>query len=55
LAKRFGEGPLYELLVVTLALSASLMVAMLLHRFVETPAIITSRKIGRQAIPDKAG
>jgi peptidoglycan/LPS O-acetylase OafA/YrhL len=51
LARRFGEGPLYELVVVRLALSASLIVAMLLHRFVEAPAMRASRKIGRKAIP----
>jgi peptidoglycan/LPS O-acetylase OafA/YrhL len=51
LARRFGEGPLYELVIVALALSASVMVAMLLHRFVEAPAMMASRKIGRRAIP----
>ena len=48
LAKRFGEGPLYELVIVAPALSASLLVAMLLHRFVEAPAMMASRKIGRR-------
>jgi peptidoglycan/LPS O-acetylase OafA/YrhL len=47
LAKRFGGGPLYELIVVVLALLASLIVAMLLHRFVEAPAIMASRKISK--------
>jgi peptidoglycan/LPS O-acetylase OafA/YrhL len=48
LTKRFGQGPLYELVIVALALSASLVVAMLLHRFVEVPAMMASRKIGRR-------
>ncbi len=50
LAKRFGEGPLYELAIVALALLASLVAALLLHRFVETPAMRASRKIGRQKV-----
>ena len=51
LAKRFGEGPVYEFAIVVAALVASLIVAMLLHRFVEVPAMKASRKIGRQAVP----
>jgi peptidoglycan/LPS O-acetylase OafA/YrhL len=46
LAKRFGEGPLYEFVIVALALSASLLAAMLLHRFIEAPSMVASRKIG---------
>jgi len=48
LAKRFGDGALYEVAIVALALSASLIAAMLLHRFVEAPATMASRKIGRR-------
>jgi hypothetical protein len=51
LAKRFREGPLYELVIVALALSASLLVAMLLHRFVEGPRDDGLAK-NRQAISD---
>jgi peptidoglycan/LPS O-acetylase OafA/YrhL len=51
LAKRFGEGPLYEFVIVVLALSVSMIVAMLLHRFAEMPAMVASRRIHRQAIP----
>jgi peptidoglycan/LPS O-acetylase OafA/YrhL len=43
--KRFGQGSLYELMIVVLALSASLVAAMLLHRFVEAPAMAASRKV----------
>jgi peptidoglycan/LPS O-acetylase OafA/YrhL len=45
-AKRFGEGPLYEFVIVAIALSASLLAAMLLYRFIEVPSMIASRKIG---------
>jgi peptidoglycan/LPS O-acetylase OafA/YrhL len=47
LAKRFGEGPLYELVIVALALLASVVAAMLLYRFVEAPSMRVSRTIGR--------
>jgi peptidoglycan/LPS O-acetylase OafA/YrhL len=45
LGKRLGEGPLYEFVIVALALSASLLAATLLHRFVEAPSLMASRKI----------
>jgi peptidoglycan/LPS O-acetylase OafA/YrhL len=50
LGKRFGEGPLYELVMVVLALLASVVAAMLLHRFVEAPALRASRKIRKQEV-----
>jgi peptidoglycan/LPS O-acetylase OafA/YrhL len=49
LAKRYGGGPLYELAIVALALLMSLVAAMLLHRFVEAPSLMVSRKIGKRA------
>jgi peptidoglycan/LPS O-acetylase OafA/YrhL len=48
LGTRFGEGPLYELVIVALALLLSVVTAMLLHRLVEAPALKASRKIRRQ-------
>ena len=55
LLKRFDQGAAYELVVVALALLASLVAAMMLHRFVEAPAIVASRKIGqlKVAIPER--
>lgn len=54
LAMRFGAGGWFEILVVLLAFSASVVAAIALRRFVEAPAVIFSRKIGRRRLPDHA-
>jgi peptidoglycan/LPS O-acetylase OafA/YrhL len=51
LGKRFGDGPLYELGLVALALLASLLAAALLHRLIEKPALMMSRRVGKQVLP----
>jgi peptidoglycan/LPS O-acetylase OafA/YrhL len=57
LGQRFGEGSFYEFVIVALALLASLVAAMLLHRFVEVPTLKASRKIGetKRDHGDRAG
>lgn len=50
LANRVGGGPLHDSITVALAFLASLLVAMMLNRFVEKPAIAASRKIGNASM-----
>jgi peptidoglycan/LPS O-acetylase OafA/YrhL len=43
--RHLGHGFPYEIMMVTMALLASMIAAMVLHHFVESPAIVASRKI----------
>jgi peptidoglycan/LPS O-acetylase OafA/YrhL len=45
LLKRFGHNPLYDFGIAALALIVSLLAAMLLHYFIEAPAMLASRRI----------
>jgi peptidoglycan/LPS O-acetylase OafA/YrhL len=46
LGKRFGEGALYELLLISAALSVSILFSMLFARLIEGPATRASHRIG---------
>ncbi len=45
LGRRFGDGPLYDLALITVALIISIVFAVYFARFIERPAIQLSRKI----------
>ena len=50
LGKRFGEGAIHDIVVMVIALATSILFAVLFARFVEGPALRTSRKIAISAL-----